>query len=257
MLDQHAFKLKRRNPVIGGFEHIIRPPDIGQIAILIPIGDITGAINRLARRQDGAIIGLIAHHQPGRRGVEGDADLPFLSRLVIGVEQHNPIARQGLAHGAFLQSHPRRIADLCRGFRLAEEVADRQTPGIAHLFDDLWVQRFPGTRYFAQGCAEGFHVFLDKHAPDGGRGAECRHTIGGNRFQHTARIEARLVGDEDRGPRIPGRKKAGPGMLGPAGRGNIQMQIARLQAEGEHRGKMPHRIGLIAMQHQLWLGRGA
>ena len=257
MLYQHAFKLKGRNPVVGGFEHIIRPADIGQVAILIPIGDIAGAIESLARRQGSAIIGLIAHHQPGRRRVERDADLPFLGRLVIGVDQHNPVARQGLAHGAFLQAHARRIADLRRGFCLAEEVADRQAPSVAHLFDDFGVQRFPRAGHFAKRCADRLHVFLHEHAPDGGRGAECGDSIRGNRFQHAARIEARLIGDEHRRPRIPGREKAGPGMFRPTRRGNVQMHIAWLQAQHEHGGKMPHRIGLVAVQNKLRLGGGA
>ena len=63
--------------------------------------------------------------------------------------------------------------------------------------------------------------------------------------------------DKDARTGIPRREQAAPGMLGPAGRGNIEVQIAGLQADPVHRRQMPHRVALVAVQDHFWFGGGA
>ena len=66
-----------------------------------------------------------------------------------------------------------------------------------------------------------------------------RHTVGGaqklvtGRAVHLrhqpGRVEAGVVVDEDGGLGVPGREEVGPGVLGPAGRGDVQVHVARLR----------------------------
>ena len=94
-----------------------------------------------------------------------------------------------------------------------------------------------------------------------------RHTVGGaqivvtlcsrDRIQHAARVEPRLVGDEHGGAGVPWREEATVGVLRPAGRGNVQVHVARLQADPVHRDQMTDRIALVAVLYQLRPRRGA
>src|SRR5205814_2468811 len=47
------------------------------------------------------------------------------------------------------------------------------------------------------------------------------------------------------------RKEAAPGMLSPARRGNVQMNVARLQPKPVHRRKSADRVATLAMAHQF------
>src|SRR5580704_14769049 len=63
-----------------------------------------------------------------------------------------------------------------------------------------------------------------------------RHTVGGaqkvvtaQRLEHTQQrlgIERCLVDDQHRGPGVPRREEGAPGMLRPAGRGDVEMYVA-------------------------------
>ena len=70
-------------------------------------------------------------------------------------------------------------------------------------------------------------------------------------------VEARLVDHEHGGAGIPGREEAAPGVLGPARRGDIQMDIARLQSEPVHRRQSADGIAALAVAHQLGFCRRA
>src|SRR6185312_2038682 len=49
-------------------------------------------------------------------------------------------------------------------------------------------------------------------------------------------------------------EEAAPGMLGPARRGNVQMDVAGPEPEPVHGREVANRIALVRMRHQLWLG---
>ncbi len=104
---------------------------------------------------------------------------------------------------------------------------------------------------------DGFQVFLDQHAPYRRRRAQRRYFVGGDGVQHRPRVEPALIGDEHRRADIPGGEETAPGMLRPAGRGYVQMDVTRQQSQRVHRRKMPDRIGAVRMQHQLRFGRRA
>ena len=94
-----------------------------------------------------------------------------------------------------------------------------------------------------------------------------RHTVGGaqsvvtlfsrDRIQHATRVEPRLIGDEHGGTGVPRREEAAIGVLRPAGRGNVQVHVARLQADPVHGDQVADRIALVAVLHQLRPRRGA
>ena len=257
MLDQHAFQLEGADPVVRRLEHVVGAADIGEVTLCIARGDVAGAIDRARERRDRAVILLVTLHQ--RRGTvrEVDADLAFLGILVVGIEQPDLVAGQGAAHRAGLDRLAGRIADLGRGFGLAVEVADGEAPGLLDLLDHFGVQRLAGRQHLAQRRLAGFQVFLDQHAPHGRRRAERRDLVGDDRIEEIARVEARLVGDEDRGAGDPRREEAAPRVLGPARRGDVEMHVAGAQSQHEDRGEMADRITAMGMQHELGLGRRA
>jgi hypothetical protein len=56
---------------------------------------------------------------------------------------------------------------------------------------------------------------------------------------------------------VPRRKKAAVGVLCPARRRDVEVDVAGLHAEPVHRRQMPDRIALVAVQDELGLGRRA
>ena len=92
-----------------------------------------------------------------------------------------------------------------------------------------------------------------------------RQTVGGAQIVVTllatiassmsARVEARLVGDEHRRAGVPGGEEAAIGVLRPAGRRNVQVHVAGLQAEPVHRDQVADRIALVAVLAPAWAAR--
>ncbi|MNP15643.1 hypothetical protein D3C76_1080100 [compost metagenome] len=104
------------------------------------------------------------------------------------------------------------------------------------LLDDLRVERLTGAHQFAQAqaCLVAGQVFLDQHAPHGRRRAQAGDAVAFEHAEQGWRAEASSVVDEDAGTGIPGCKEAAPGVLGPARGRNVQVQVARLQADPVH-----------------------
>ena len=71
-----------------------------------------------------------------------------------------------------------------------------------------------------------------------------------------ARLEAPRQRDGGRAG-VPRREDIRPRVLGPAGRGNVEMHVVGLQAEPVHGRQMADRIARVRVQHQLRLRRGA
>ncbi len=257
VLDQHALELEGRDAVVGRLEHVVGAADVDEGALGVPRRHVAGAVGDGAERREAAVILLVALHQPRRRRVEQDRDLALRHLLVLGVEQADAVARRGMAHAARRHLLPGEVADLQRRLGLAIALAHGHAPDALHVLDHLRVQRLAGRAELAQLAAEGRHVLLHQHAPDRGWRAEGLHAMRRDRLQRGLRIEARLVVDEDRGAGIPGREEAGIGVLRPARRGDVQVHVARPQAEPVHRRQVADRIALLVVQHELRLGRGA
>jgi hypothetical protein len=119
------------------------------------------------------------------------------------------------------------------------------------------IERLAGADQFAQRRLPGAQVFLDHHAPHGGRRAQRGHAAAADHVQAGARREALVVVDEDGGAGIPGREEAAPRMLGPAGRADVPVDVALLQADPVHGRQVADRVALLAVQHQLRFRGGA
>ena len=61
------------------------------------------------------------------------------------------------------------------------------------------------------------------------------------RVEGGARLEASGERDDAR-PRVPGRKDARPRVLGPAGRGNVEMRVPGLETQPKHRRQVADRV---------------
>src|SRR5439155_3401914 len=198
---------------------------------------------------------FVAGHQSERAGIKFQAYLDLVGLVAVDIERRNAVARQRTAHRSWLQRLAWRVADLRGGFGLAEAVAKRQSPRLPDLVDDLRIERLARADQLAQlqPAAVGGEVFLDQHSPHGRRRAERRHAAALERCEQPGRAEARDAVDEDARARVPGREEAAPGMLGPARRRDVQVDVARLQADPEHRRQMPDWIALMRMEYELGL----
>src|SRR5205085_10089081 len=145
-------------------------------------------------------------------------------------------AGQRAAHRADLHLLPRRIAGERRGFSLAVAVADRQSPGAAHLIDYFRVERFAGATDLTQADLESRELFLDEQPPHRRRRAQRGDAAAADGGKQTLGVEARLIDHEHGCAGVPWREETAPGVLGPARRGNVEMNVAGLKPEPVHGG---------------------
>ena len=94
-----------------------------------------------------------------------------------------------------------------------------------------------------------------------------RHTVGGaqnvvtrartERGQQRGGREPLVVQHQHGRARVPRREHVAPGVLGPARRGQVQVHVARLDADPVHGGQVPHRVADLRVRDQLGQRRGA
>ncbi|MNV46891.1 hypothetical protein D3C71_1387380 [compost metagenome] len=237
VLDQRAFQLEGADAVVGSLEHVVGAADEGDVALFVDLRGVAGAVVAVAHHFGGLFRAvLVAQHQAERAHIQRQGHFAFVTRHAIRVEHGHPVARQRTAHGPRLEPLARRVADQGGGFRLAETVAQQQAPGMQDLLDDLRVERLTGAHQFAQAqaCLVAGQVFLDQHAPHGRRRAQAGDAVAFQHAEQGLRAEACGVVDKDAGTGIPWCEEATPGVLGPARGRNVQVQVARLQADPVH-----------------------
>ena len=190
------------------------------------------------------------------RGRKGIAISPRVALEPVGVDEHDAIARQGPAHRAGNDRLSGRIADHHGGLGLPVGIAQAQAPGSPHLLDDLRIDRLARRVDLAQHDLPLPEIMLDQHPPDGRRRAEHGDLMLDQRIERRARLEAQRERDDGRAG-VPGREKARPGVLRPAGRGNVEMRVAGPDPEPVHRREMPDRIARMGVHHELRARRRA
>ncbi len=116
---------------------------------------------------------------------------------------------------------------------------------------------YPGSARAQRAHVGGAQVGLDEHPPHRRWRAERAYPLLAERSQQQVRGEP-LVAEDQRGRlRVPWGEHVAPGVLRPAGRGDVQVDVPRLQPDPVHRGQVAHRVGHLGVLHQLGLGRGA
>src|SRR5262245_16286925 len=85
-----------------------------------------------------------------------------------------------------------------------------------------------GSRELADAGLPVGKVLLHEKAPDRWRRAERGHAGADDRVEERLRLETRLVDPEDRRGGIPRREERAPGVLRPARRGDVEVDVARL-----------------------------
>ena len=253
MLDEHALEFERRHLVVRRLEHVVGAADVGDVAVFVAAGDVAGVVVPTGHHGGVALrVTEVPGHQVQRRLGQVQADLALVGRLTgERVDQHHRHPRHGPAHRARLHRLSGRVADLQRGLGLAEAVADGQSPGAVHGRDHLGIERFAGAENFPQRLGPLTQVGLDQHPPHRRRRAERGDARAAHLRQQRGGVEPGVVVDEDGRLGDPRREEATPGVLGPAGRADRQVDVTRAAADPRHRRHVADRIADLGVLHQL------
>src|SRR5699024_7360077 len=227
VFDQHAFQLERADPIVTGLEDVVRTPHIREVAIGIAPRHVTGVVEAARHHLGGPrVVVTVADHEPERTVVQVQTDLALVAdRAGSGVDQCHGETRQWPSHGTRPDLLTGCVRHLYGGFGLAETVADRDTPGLADLFDDLRVERLARADHLPRGRGEFGDVGLDQHPPHGRWGAEAGDTASLHVPEQGLGVEPGVVVDEHAGTGIPRREHVTPRVFRPAGRGDVQVDI--------------------------------
>ncbi|EGJ73920.1 putative acetyl-CoA synthetase [Streptomyces sp. Tu6071] len=259
VFEQRALQLEGADLVVARLEDVVGAAHVGEVAVLVPGADVARPVVPAGRRRGGAfLVAVVAAHEADGAGREVEADLALGGARCAGhgVEEFDREAGAGAAHGAGLEGLARGVGDGDGGLGLAEAVADRDAPGAAHVLDDLGVEGFPGGDDGARRGLEAAQVGLDEHAPHGGRGAEARDARAVHLGHEAARVEARVVEDEDGRLGVPRCEEVRPGVLRPAGRRDVEVDVPRAQPDPVHRREVAHRVGEVGVLDEFGAGGG-
>ena len=172
------------------------------------------------------------------------------ARRLAGLAQHQPVSGQHPAQPA-----PRGPLPGCgpdQGGRLGLPVAvPRPDPPL--LLDpvgDRRVEDLPGAGRLAQRRTRGVQE-RQHRLPGAGRGAEAGDPVPFQQRGQQLRRRRAHRGRHDRRLGVPRHEQAAPGMLGPAGRGHVEVPVAGQQAVPVHAGQVADRVALVGVRDQL------
>lgn len=215
---------------------------------------------RSPRRDSGIAfrIAQISGHQVDRSVAQVEADFALISEFSgQGVHQYDRHSRGRSAHGTGLDLLSRHIAHLQCGLGLSEAVTNGQSPGLLDLGDHIRIERLTGAEDFAQTGWSLAEIGLNQHAPHRRWRAERVHLRPAQLLQQRRGVESAVVVDEYGRLGQPRREEAAPGMLGPAGCADGQVDIAGAHADPVHGGQMADRIADLRVLHHFRPAGGA
>ena len=125
------------------------------------------------------------------------------------------------------------------------------------LLDHLGVQRLAGRQHLAQRVPGRGQVGLHEHPPHRRGRAERGHPGPLQHRQQLRGVEPGVGVDEHRRAGQPRCEHVAPGVLGPAGGGDVQVHVAGLQPHPVHGRQVPDRVGHVRVLHQLGQRGGA
>ena len=182
----------------------------------------------------------------GRRGLGGPADR--LGRA--GLTQHQPVSGQHPAQPAPRGPLPGWCPDQGGRLGLPVAVPRPDSPLLLDPVGDRRVEDLPGAGRLAQrrvcGVEERQH-----RLPGAGRGAEAGDPVPFEQRRQQLRERRARRGRHDRRLGVPRHEQAAPGMLGPAGRGHVEVPVAGQQAVPVHAGQVADRVALVGVRDQL------
>src|SRR6266536_2359067 len=254
VLDERALQLERADAVVGALEDVVPAPDVGDVPLVVPRGDVAGPVVAAARRvlRQRRVVEIAGHEPHGAR-LERERDLALGGLLAARVEERDPEAGHGAAHRAGLHLLSGRVADLAGGLRLAIAVADRDPPRLLHAVDHLGVERLAGAERLSQLHLVRGEVLEDEEAPHGGRRAPRRDLVAGEHLERAPRAEAGVVVHEHGRAGVERRVEVRPGVLPPPRRADVHVHVALADAEPVHRGEVADRIARVRVEHELRL----
>ena len=259
VLDQQAFQLKGADAVVGALEHVIGTAHVEQVAVGVPAHHVAGTVIRSAQRGLGLVrVARVADHQAHRAlgGAQRQAQLALVTLLTVRADQCHAEPRQRAAHASGLDRLSWRVAHLGAGFGLPEAVAQGQVPGPLNHLNHLWVKRFARAHDASQLAPVLGQRLLDQHAPDRRRSTQAGDAQLDHQFQGAARVEALTV---DHHRRADGQRheEVAPGMLGPAGRADVPVDVARLHPQPRQGAQIARWVALVGVRHEFGPAGGA
>ena len=259
MFEQHRFQLERRDPVVRGLEHVVGPTDIGDVAIGVDGSDVAGVIlavgawlRRSARRRRGSRPSAAPAGRTGR--CRSRLRLPPVRRSPR--RSTRPVAGHRPAHRALLDRLTRRNCRRPRSSRSGRSRPGSSPPRPRRTCSmTSGLSGSPAPTTSRGGVAEPAQVGLDQHPPDRRRRAEGGDPVLGHHPHQRRCVEPCVVVEEDRRAGQPGREHVGPCVLGPARRGDVQVHVARAQADPVQRRQVPDRVARPGCARPVWAAR--
>ena len=115
VLDHHGFQLEGREPVVGGFEDVVRAAHVGEDPVLVPRDHVPGVVDAVPERLIGlrgvpVVAGCQAHGTRVQTQAQFALGLAHLTGR--GVDQHGLVPGERAAHGPGFHGHPGGVGDL-------------------------------------------------------------------------------------------------------------------------------------------------
>ncbi len=230
-------------------EDVVRAAQDPDVAVRSDLADVSGAVATAADRPSGALlVAVVAGHQADRRAAEVHAEHRVLQHDVPAGQRQSEPPRPG--------PHPRGGADQRGGLGLSVALADGDLPGGRHRVGDPGREGLPGAGGLAQRWPGAAQV-LDQLGPVGRRGAEAGHLTLRQQRRQQRGGGALLRRHHQGGLRGERHEETGPGVLRPAGRGDVQVPVARQQPVEVHRGQVADGVRRMGVQNEFGRRGGA
>ena len=234
MLEERALDLERADAIRGGDDHVVRPPDEPEVAVLVAHRPVAGEVPAVPEDRVGLlgrvpVAGEQRGRSPDQREVALDAVRTDVTRLV---DHGDVVPGRGQAHRARPDRRAGRVGDEQRVLGLAVAVVDGQPERVLEARDHLRVQRLAGRDRVAE--PREVHrtqgVELREHPILGRRLAEHRDAESLQEREPLLRVERPLV-QHDLGAVRPRAEEHVPDRLRPARSGGAPDDVALVGVE--------------------------
>ena len=179
VLDQHALQLERRDPVVGGLEHVVGAPDVGDVAVGVARADVAGVVVAAGHRL-GVALRRRRGSRPSARAGRSDRSRQIspssAGSPVDRVEQRDRVARAAAGPSSRACTGCPGVLATCTVVSVCPKPSRMVTPQARRTCSmTSGFSGSPAPTTSRGGVRSVRQVGLDQHPPHGRRGAEAGH----------------------------------------------------------------------------------